>query len=61
MQSANAHNTIVPQLISVYLERIPDERDLLNYAVVRKLTGLLSIDVSVKESKRHIEEKYGGR
>ena len=61
MQIANAHNTIVTQLILVYLERIPDERDLLNYAAVRKLIGLLSIDVSVEEYKRHLEEKYGGR
>ena len=59
---ARAHNTTLTKLISAYLQRIPDERELLeNAPFVQKLTGLLSRDVSVEDYKTHLEEKYGER
>ena len=58
---ASAHNTTLTKLILAYLQRIPDERESLDYTVVRKLTGMLSRDVSMEDYKKHLEEKYGGR
>jgi hypothetical protein len=58
---ARAHDTTLTQLISAYLERIPAELETLeNAPVVRRLTGLLSPDVSVEDYKKHLEDKYGG-
>lgn len=57
---ANAHNTTLTRLISAYLERIPIEVEPIdNASVVRRLTGLLSANVSVEDYKKHLEEKYG--
>ena len=57
---ANAHDTTLTQLITAYLERIPIEMESLDNApVVRRLTGLLSADVSMEDYKKHLEEKYG--
>lgn len=59
---ANAHHTTLTALISAYLERIPTETEALDNApVVRRLTGLLSPDVSVDDYKKHVEKKYGRR
>ena len=59
---ANAHHTTLTELISVYLQRIPTEPESLDSApVVRRLTGLLSSEVSVEDYKKHLEEKYGSR
>ena len=59
---AGTHNTTLTALISAYLERIPTEAESLDNAlVVRRLTGLLSSDVSVDDYKMHLEEKYGRR
>jgi hypothetical protein len=44
------------------LEHIPTESEPLDPApILRRLTGLLSKDVSVEDHKRHLEDKYGGR
>ena len=59
---AQAHNTTLTKLISTYLEQIPSEDDVLDHApVVRRLTGLLSPEVSIDDYKKHLDEKYGGR
>jgi hypothetical protein len=58
---ASAHGTTLTELISAYLRRIPVEPEGLDNApVVRRLTGLLSLDVSAADYKRHLEDKYGG-
>jgi hypothetical protein len=58
---AQAHHTTLTELVSAYLERIPSETEPLNKApIVRRLTGLLSADVSEEDYKKHLEEKYGG-
>jgi hypothetical protein len=59
---AQAHETTLTELISAYLQHIPFESEVLDQApVVRRLTGLLSPDVSEDDYKKHLEEKYGGR
>ena len=57
---AQAHQTTLTELISTYLQQIPSESEVLNHApVVRRLTGLLSPDVSIADYKKHLEDKYG--
>lgn len=57
---AKAHNTTITELISTFLERIPSESEPLeNAPAVRRLTGILSSDVSVSDYKKHLEDKYG--
>ncbi len=59
---AKAHQTTLTELISAYLQHIPTESEVLDHApVVRRLTGLLSSDVSIDDYRKHLEEKYGGR
>ncbi len=59
---AQAHQTTLTELISAYLQHIPAVSVTLGHApVVRRLTGLLSPDVSTDDYKEHLEEKYGGR
>jgi hypothetical protein len=59
---ADEHNTTLTELISTYLQHIPDEPESLAGApLVKQLTGLLSSDVSAGDYKKHLEEKYGGR
>jgi len=59
---AQAHQTTLTELISTFLQQIPAESEVLDHApVVRRLTGLLSPDVSTDDYKKHLEDKYGGR
>ena len=59
---ANAHHTTLTELISAYLQHIPAASESLDSApVVRRLTGLLSSEVSVEDYKKHLDEKYGNR
>ena len=57
---ARKNNTTLTDLISAYLQRISaEEEPLVNAPIVRRLTGILSSDVSVNDYKKHLEEKYG--
>jgi len=57
---AHAHQTTLTELISTYLQQIPTESDVMNHApIVRRLSGLLSSDISTDDFKKHLEEKYG--
>ncbi len=57
---AQTHKTTLTELISAYLEHIPSESEVLDDApMVRRLTGLLSPDVSIDDYKKHLEDKYG--
>jgi hypothetical protein len=57
---AQAHQTTLTALISTYLQQIPIEVEGLDQApIVRRLTGLLSQDVSIGDYRHHMEEKYG--
>jgi len=58
---AKMHQTTLTELISKYLQQIPAEEELMDQApIVRRLTGLLSPDVSIDDYKKHLENKYGG-
>ena len=57
---AQAHQTTLTVLISTYLQQIPIEVEGLDQApIVRRLTGLLSQEVSIGDYRQHLEEKYG--
>lgn len=59
---ANAHHTTLTELISSYLLRIPLDQDELNEApIVRRLTGVLSPEISLEDYQKHLNEKYGQR
>jgi hypothetical protein len=59
---ANSHNTTLARLISTYLEQLPtSSSEILDRApIVRRLTGLLSPDLSAADSKEHLKQKYRG-
>lgn len=58
---AHAHQTTVTELITAYLQQVPTGSEVLDHApIVRRLTGLLSPQVSPEDHKKHLEEKYGG-
>jgi len=58
---AKDHNTTLTKLISTYLEQFPTgSAEILDRApIVRRLTGLLSPEVSVEDYRQHLAEKYG--
>ena len=57
---ALAHHTTLTRLITAYLEQIPNESDVLDHApIVRRLTGLLSPNLTPEDYEKHLEEKYG--
>jgi hypothetical protein len=59
---AKAHNTTLTRLVSSYLEELNVQGHLLADApTVRRLSGILSADVSVDDYYRYLEEKYGGQ
>ncbi len=59
---AQAHNTTLTTLISVYLQQLPSESEVLDRApLVRQMTGLLSPEAPIDDYKAHLKDKYGGR
>jgi post-segregation antitoxin (ccd killing protein) len=54
------NNTTLTNLIEAYLRAIPAPKTLENAPIVRKLSGSLSQGVSVKDYRKHLEDKYGG-
>ena len=55
---AAENNTTLTDLIEAYLRAIPTQETLENAPIVRRLSGSLSQAVSVKDYKKHLEEKY---
>ncbi len=53
------NNTTLTDLIEAYLRRIPAQEPWQNAPIVRRLSGLLSTEVSIQDYKKHLEEKYG--
>ena len=59
---AKAHNTSLTRLVSAYLERLSSQDDpLVDAPIVRRLSGILSKDVSVDDYYTYLEEKYGAQ
>jgi len=56
---AAQNNTTLTELIDAYLRRIPVQHPLDNAPIVRRLSGVLSPDVNIRDYKNHLEEKYG--
>jgi len=55
---AAEHNTTLTDLINTYLQQI-HTGDILGQApIVRRISGTLSQDLSVRDYKEHLEEKY---
>lgn len=55
---AAQNNTTLTDLIEAYLRHIPAQVPLDDAPIVRRLSGILSQDVSVDDYKKHLEEKY---
>jgi hypothetical protein len=57
---ARENNTTLTELISTYLQQIPEAAlGLEDAPIVRRLTGSISPDVTVEDYKKHLDEKYG--
>jgi hypothetical protein len=59
---AKQNDTTLTELISAYLQQIPQEGSGLKDApIVRRLSGSISPNVSIENYKKHLDEKYGKR
>jgi hypothetical protein len=57
---ARQNNTTLTRLVSEYLRLLSGKSDFLEDApIVRRLSGILSQDVSVEDYRKYLEEKYG--
>ncbi|MBN2117159.1 MAG: hypothetical protein JW730_11340 [Anaerolineales bacterium] len=56
---AAQNNTTLTDLIEAYLRRIPTQGSLDGAPIVRRLSGIVPRDVSRRDYRRHLEEKYG--
>jgi hypothetical protein len=56
---ARENNTTLTALIEAYLRRIPDQEPFENAPIVRRLSGILSQNVTLQDHKDHLAEKYG--
>jgi hypothetical protein len=57
---AKEHDTSLTRLVSAYLRQLTLAGDpLADAPIVRRLSGILSRDATVKDYYRYLEEKYG--
>lgn len=56
---AAQNNTTITDLIEAYLLRIPAQAPLDSAPIVRRLSGILSKDVSIQDYHDHLVKKYG--
>jgi hypothetical protein len=57
---AKEHDTSLTRLVSAYLRQLTLAGDpLADAPIVRRLSGILSHDATVKDYYRYLEEKYG--
>lgn len=57
-QYAASNHTTLTDLIDAYLRHILDQNPEKHTAIVSKLSGILSQDVTIEDYKKHLEEKY---
>lgn len=55
---AAINHTSLTDLIDAYLRQIPDQNPGKHTAIVSKLSGILSQDVTIEDYKKHLDEKY---
>lgn len=55
---AKENNTTLTALLEAYLRRVPSWAPLENAPIVRRLSGILSRNVTIDDYKKHLEEKY---
>ncbi len=58
-QYAEEKNTTMTSLVETYLRRIPPQELPVDAPIVRRLSGILSQQVSIEDHKEHLAEKYG--
>ena len=58
-QYAKEKNTTMTALVETYLRRIPPQELLADAPIVRRISGILSQQVSIEDYKEHLAEKYG--
>jgi hypothetical protein len=59
---ARQNHTTVTRLVSEYLRRLTNQSDPLDDApIVKRLSGVLTENVSVEDYKKYIDEKYGNQ
>ena len=56
---AAQNQTTLTDLIESYLQKIPAHGMLENAPIVRRISGILSQQVTIGDYHKHIEEKYG--
>jgi hypothetical protein len=56
---AAQNNTTLSNMIEVYLSHIPTETSLENAPITRRLSGILSQNLSAQDYKKHLEDKFG--
>ncbi len=57
---AAENDTTMTDLIKAWLQNIPGRAPMEDAQIVRRLTGVVSREVSVGDYKKHLEEKYAG-
>jgi len=57
---AAKNHTTLTDLIEAYLRNIPNQINLEEAAIVRRLSGILPSDINVQDYKDHLDKKYGG-
>ena len=55
---AAQNNTTLTNLIEAYLQNIPAEGCLKDAPIVIRLSGILSICISIEDYHKHLEKKY---
>ena len=58
-QYAAAKNTTMTSLVEAFLLRIPPQELPADAPITRRLSGILSQQVSIDDHKEHLVEKYG--
>ena len=58
-QYAQKQNTTMTSLLEAYFYSIPPQEILIDAPIVRRLSGILSSDVTIEDYRKHLDEKYG--
>ena len=59
---AERHDTSLSKLISEFLRNLPGETESYRQApILRRISGILPADISIREHRAHLDEKYGIR